>query len=365
MKRPALVLLALAGCFSPTDIDGGAGTEGDTGSSAGPDTGADDIAEATSPDSGTVDDTGCTPECEATMCNGDVLDQCIDDGTGCTVITPLPCDMGCVDDACAGPPPELAISIVSAAYVANDLQVTYVVANFGEGPSGPFRVDLWYDRPGGFANPPALGEVGDLGVVKESLGPGEALNYTDAIPMAPQGDHVAFAVLDTEGTLPEGNRGNNVSLGFAWTTTQGTIHTSFGVPSAPIYVPPDANLVESTLTVDIGGAVPSDFWVTLNMTHPDVADLQLDIIAPDGTTTVLSMGPPAGADFGGTTFREMAAMTFADGMPPFVGEYQPAQPWPAAVAVFDGVWTLRVTDLVPENGNDGEVNDWSVSLRAP
>jgi subtilisin-like proprotein convertase family protein len=191
------------------------------------------------------------------------------------------------------------------------------------------------------------------------------MQYTDAIPMAPQGDHVAFAVLDTEGTLPEGNRGNNVSLGFAWTTTQDTIHTSFGVPSAPIYVPPDGTMVESMLTVDIGAAVPSDFWVTLNMTHPEILDLQIDAIAPDGTVTPLVMGSPSGADLGGTTFRTAAALTFAEGAPPFVGEYQPAMAWPNPIATYNGMWTLRVTDLVPDNGNDGEVNDWSVSMRAP
>lgn len=364
VRRPALALVALAGCFSPTDLEGNGPSDGGTGSSAGPDTGADDIAEATNPDD-TADETGCTPECDVTVCNGDMLDQCVDDGTGCNVISPLPCEMGCVDDACVGPPPELAISIVSAVFVETELQVTYVVANFGEGPSGPFRVDLWYDRPSGFASPPALGEVGDLGVVKESLEAGGAMQYTDAIPAAPQGDHVAFAMLDTEGTLPEGNRGNNVSLGFAWTTTPDTVHTSFGVPSAPIYLPPDGTPVESVLTVDIGGAVPSDFWVTLNMTHPEIMDLQIDVIAPDGTTTPIVLGSPSGADLGGSTFRTGAATAFADGTPPFVGEYTPAQAWPAAVAVYDGDWTLRVTDLVPDNGNDGEVNDWSVSLHAP
>jgi len=357
------VALVLGGCFSPTDIDStGPDTDAtDSDSTAGPDTGTD-ATDPTSPSSGPVDSTGCTHECDASACNGATLDECIDDGSGCRTIQSVVCDLGCADGACVVEPAELAISIVSAAWIEAQLHVTYVVANLGAGPSGEYRVDLWHSRPANFDGPPAVGDVGDVGIPRESLAPFEAAQFTDMIPGPPNGDHVAYAIIDTDQQVFEADENNNVSLGFAWTNTAGTVHTSFGVPSAPIVIPDDGTPVDSTLTV-AGDIFSAQSWVTLNVTHSEVADLTVELVAPDLSVRTLVMAAPSGVNFGGTTFIEGAGTLVADSAAPFVGTFEPATAWAVDPAAVVGDWTLRITDTIP--GNAGQVNDWSVSVYQP
>ena len=362
MRRGLLVTVCLGGCFAPTDIDStGPDTDAtDSDGTAGPDTG-NGTEDPTAPTSTPVDSTGCTNECDASVCNGDMLDECVDDGTGCLTIQSVACETGCAEGACVTEPVELAISIVSAAWVNANLEVTYVVANFGAGASGEYRVDLWASRPQGFDGPPAVGDVGDVGIPRESLAPFDAAQFTDVIPGPPSGSHVAYAIIDTDQQIVEADENNNVSIGFAWTDTVGAIHTSFGVPSAPIAIPDDGTSVDSVLTV-AGEFVAPQTWVTLNVTHPDISELTLELTAPDGNVRTLATGSPSGANFGGTTFRDGAGTLLVESAAPFIGEFEPATPWPAAPVVA-GDWTLRITDAVP--GNVGQVNDWSVTVSQP
>ena len=64
---------------------------------------------------------------------------------------------GCAEGACITQPADLAISIVSVAWVEAQLEITYVVANLGAGTSGEYRVDLWHSRTQNFDGPPAIG----------------------------------------------------------------------------------------------------------------------------------------------------------------------------------------------------------------
>ncbi|HET6582036.1 MAG TPA: proprotein convertase P-domain-containing protein, partial [Nannocystaceae bacterium] len=201
--------------------------------------------------------------------------------------------------------------------------------------------------------------IGNVGVAKPSLDAGAAEFYTDAIPNAPNGEHVAYAVVDTDQVVAELDENNNVSLGFAWTNTPDLVYTSFGAPSAPLPIP-DRGTVESTIDVQAGVVAP-EVWVSLNVTYPDVSELQIDLVAPDGQTRTLVAGAPAGANFGGTTFRDDVGTTIELGMAPFVGEFEPMTDWPTPPVPPTGDWTLRVSDMAP--GNAGAVNDWSVTIR--
>lgn len=372
-RAPMLGLAVASGCFSPTPIDGedgstGPGT-GETGTSMSTDpTGPTDPTQPTTQaDTSTVTDptdTGCTDECaaEGTTCNGTALETCAPGPDGCLVLDATRCPSGCDAAACTGEPADLAISIVAAVWLQTNLQVTYVVANLGTGASADYRVDLWADRPGGFDGPPAVGDIGNAGVSKPGLAPGDATQYTDEIPQAPNGRHVAFALIDPDEAIAESDENNNVSLGFAWTNTPDEVHTSFGAPSAPLVIPDDGTPLVASLEVATAVVAPQ-IWFSLNATHPEVADLAIEIIAPDGSTRGLA-GPlppiPAGTNLGGTTFRDGAVTQLADAAAPFVGEYEPATAWPGAAPAANGQWTLRITDTVP--GNAGRVNDWSVTI---
>lgn len=373
-RRSTLVLATVAGCFSPTNIEGEgdgtadttSGTEPTTTDPSGPTdpstptvtTDPSETAETTSATDPT--DTGCTDDCEAegAVCNGDMLESCVVGPEGCRIVETTNCASGCAADACVGEPADLAISIVAAVWLQTDLQVTYVVANLGTGASADYRVDLWADRPGGFDGPPGVGDIGTVGVAKPGLAPGDAAQFTDEVPVAPNGRHVAFAVIDPDDAVLESDENNNTSLGFAWTNTQDEIHTSFGAPSAPLAIPDDGTPLETMLMV-ASGAVGPQTWVSLNVTHPEASDLTIEIVAPDGQARVLASPVPAGANLGGTTFRDGVGTTLADDGAPFTGEFEPAAPW-VGLPASEGPWTLRITDTTP--GNAGRVNDWSVSV---
>jgi len=369
-----MVLAMAAGCFSPTNIEGeGDGTAESTG---GTEPTTTDPSGPTDPSMPTVTtdpsetadtstatdptDTGCTDECaaEGAVCSGNALDSCVVGPEGCRVVETTKCASGCEADACVGEPADLAISIVSAVWLQTDLQITYVVANLGTGASADYRVDLWADRPGGFDGPPSVGNIGNAGVSKPGLAPGDAAQFTDEVPMAPNGQHVAFAVIDPDDAVPESDENNNVSLGFAWTNTTNEIHTSFGAPSAPLAIPDDGTALETMIMV-ASGAVGPETWISLNITHPEAADLTIEIVAPDGQSRVLAGPIPAGANLGGTTFRDGVGTTLGDEGAPFLGEFEPAAVW-GGVPDSEGPWTLRISDAVP--GNAGRVNDWSVSV---
>jgi hypothetical protein len=374
MRRAAIACVVICGCFSPTEIEGeGSATEA-TGSETGSgSTMTTDPSASTAPTNTTAPtssadttsttdptDTGCVDECpaEGAICDGETLAVCAVGSSGCLELEATQCPSGCDGGACLGEPADLAISIVSAVFLQGNLQVTYVVANLGTGASGDYRVDLFADTPGGFDGPASVGDTGDVGISKPGLAPGEATQFTDGVPNAPNGRHVAFAVIDTLDEVLESDENNNASLGFAWTNTQNEIHTSFGVPSAPIEIPDDGTPVESEITV-ASGAVAAEAWVSMNVTHPDVADLTIELVAPDGQARVLAGPIPTGANLGGTTFRDGVGTPLANDGAPFLGEYEPAMPW-AGMPTSEGPWLLRITDTVP--GNGGRINDWSVSV---
>src|SRR5262249_55452084 len=123
--------------------------------------------------------------------------------------------------------------------------------------------------------------------------------------------------------------------------------------------------------------IVGDVDVTVNLVHPNLANLQLQLIAPNGmTVTLVQRGattPPqglTGANLGavqvgaspniiitpvGTVFNQQAARNIRDGSvaAPFVGDFQPEiDPLnPAGLGLFNGLtpasladnhWTLRI-----------------------
>jgi len=102
------------------------------------------------------------------------------------------------------------------------------------------------------------------------------------------------------------------------------------------------------------------------------AGLELDLIAPDGTTNILTLndggfgqnfGTACGPDSQRTTFDDAASDSIAAGVAPFTGSFQPQQ----ALASFNGkagtnvngIWSLRAVD---HSGLGGSVQCWSLFL---
>lgn len=113
--------------------------------------------------------------------------------------------------------------------------------------------------------------------------------------------------------------------------------------------------------------VPVDFskmTVSLDISHTFVSDLEIILIAPDGTRVLLANAVGGGGDnFIDTVFDDHASTPILSGSAPFTGSFIPQEP----LAGFqgsdpNGVWVLSVEDFA--NFDTGEIVGWSVSFTA-
>lgn len=139
-----------------------------------------------------------------------------------------------------------------------------------------------------------------------------------------------------------------------------TIYNSTDVPKAITTNAPPAT---STLTVHDAATI-IDLNVQLNITHTWDTDLDIFLIAPDGTRIELSTDNGAGGDnYTATIFDDEAATAITAGSPPFAGSYKPESP----LSVLDGTmtngnWILEVGDDFPVD--NGTLNSWSLLVTA-
>jgi cysteine-rich repeat protein len=283
-----------------------------------------------------------------------------DDGDGCSADCELEEGWTCGDTQpteCTAP--DLLVRIVSAVWTGDDLEVTYTVRNIGEVASGQYRVDVWGARA--FDDPPYPTDAGDVtSTSRPSLDPGAVDMFVDTVPSVPTGDHVAFVIVDTDNELVELDDNNNNSLGHAWTTGNLTLHATFSPPETSVPIPDDGTPLVRSLEIATVSTAPQLF-ASVNITHIDVGELQLQLIAPNGATLLLFDGGASGRNFGGTTFAVdlVGGNTISDGSPPYIDEFLPQESWSETPAI-NGSWQLRVVDDTP--GNAGRLNDWGVSL---
>ena len=374
-QGPSVLLAVLSvGCFNPgdpptLDTDGSTGEDSRTTSTT---TGAADVSTSgsTSTTAGEsssgghgdtqAETTGGGSSCGDGVPVGDEAcdDGNVEDGDGCSAACLLEdgwqCDAQSPSQCSA---PDLAVRVVAAAFVANGLQLTYVVANNGGVASGPYRVDLWDTRTGGFANPPLLGDDGVVTFAdKPSLPAGGMQMFNDTIPSPVNGTHVAFAVVDSANEIVEEDENDNVALGMAWTNAGFTVHRSFVSPLVPVEIPADTGMATVGVDVSVPVTVPEVFF-SVNISHPDVSDLEVRVTAPNGATRDLILGTPGGANLASTTIRGGGA-DIGGGEAPYAGVFEFAGGWDAEPA-FDGEWTLSVES---GSGLAGRINGFSVSF---
>lgn len=148
-----------------------------------------------------------------------------------------------------------------------------------------------------------------------------------------------------------------------------------GQPAFPLAIPP-GGLTQGTTTAAITVADTRtilDVNVSINLRHPNVSDLDIDLIGPDGTTVRLftrlgGTGDDLGTRDGSgnpvlyTTFDDEQATSITSASPPFAGNFRPEQ----GLSGFDGKvaagnWTLRIFDF--RSLNAGSLIDWKVEFR--
>jgi subtilisin-like proprotein convertase family protein len=133
--------------------------------------------------------------------------------------------------------------------------------------------------------------------------------------------------------------------------------------SLPVAIP-DNSLIEQTIDVTGMPGNILDVNLTLNITHPNVSDLRVTLISPDGASVVLVNGiGGTGADFVSTVFDQAATASIDTATAPFTGTFRPHGDLRSLNGGNpNGNWVLRVEDLAA--GNIGQLNGWSLSIRS-
>lgn len=194
-------------------------------------------------------------------------------------------------------------------------------------------------------------------VVEQVAGPiasGDSLEYS----FATQGDFSAIQGFNLSATTSLATDSNVSNDEISVVIVNSSCIEEENTTSQPIG--PDAGTVTNSIINMTTDAIINGLSVTVNIDHTYDADLDIYIIAPDGTRVELSTdNGGTGEGFIDTIFDDDASLSITEGEAPFTGSYQPE----GSLADFNGMstlgeWTLEITD---DYGQDaGTLNSWSL-----
>lgn len=204
------------------------------------------------------------------------------------------------------------------------------------------------------------GEVREVVIDGTSGDGGSSDNGTGGDTTGGSGSHDTGPDQDTEGSTG--------------TTTADTAGSSTGaVPEVEIIcvqpmgmIPDDGTWLELVLDVP-AGVTTTNMRTSVRIQHPRIADLRVELVAPDERTSALLLDSPScnGANVQ-ATFDDAAELSVDeacsdDPKAALLGPMRPVQP----LAVFasipgDGTWTVRLRDL--ETGNEGVIDGICLEL---
>ncbi|MEO6169056.1 MAG: CotH kinase family protein, partial [Chitinophagales bacterium] len=132
-------------------------------------------------------------------------------------------------------------------------------------------------------------------------------------------------------------------------------------------IPDDGSVVTFDINVSGMPAVTDTFFgletVCLNISHTWDSDLQIKLIAPDGTIVLLLSGVGGdGDDFTGTCLSDFADYAIAQGTPPFTGVFIPM----GDMGLINngqnpnGTWKLQCNDTYPQD--EGTLLKWGITF---
>jgi subtilisin-like proprotein convertase family protein len=130
---------------------------------------------------------------------------------------------------------------------------------------------------------------------------------------------------------------------------------------------PDTGTINSEIMIDPAFmSVISDLNVTINITHPRDEDLDIFLVAPNGTEIELSTDNGGfGANYTNTTFDDAAGLSITAGVAPFTGTFRPEEILSQLNGLpIGGTWTLRITDD-SMNEQQGTLVNWTLSFQTP
>jgi autotransporter-associated beta strand protein len=183
-------------------------------------------------------------------------------------------------------------------------------------------------------------------------------------------------------TAPSFNCGTMIPLTLRITTASGSFVSRFSLPSSDIpplqfnnntsvLVTNQTFTFSTNVVLGISNAIEK-VTVSMYISHVNDSELSMSLIAPDGTTVLLSSangGPGDGygtncAQASRTTFDDSAFSFITNALAPFVGTFRPQQPLAAFIGQsgtnVNGPWRLRVGDTGAANA--GTLHCWSLTL---
>jgi subtilisin-like proprotein convertase family protein len=138
----------------------------------------------------------------------------------------------------------------------------------------------------------------------------------------------------------------------------------FEYSSLPVALP-DGNSsgIEIPLTVSGSGGYAAQLLAVEidSVVHPNVTQLRFELVAPDGSSILLTEGNSgAGPGFYSTTFSMASTLSIQNSSAPFSDTFLPQEPFYSLTGSANGIWYLRVTDVA--NGSNGILYKWSLTL---
>ncbi len=180
-----------------------------------------------------------------------------------------------------------------------------------------------------------------------SGGSADNVTTTFAIVTAPAQAFSAFNGKNTAGNWSvkvQDLAGSDVGTFNAWTVTfngEQSLSPGLGIPDN------NTTGVTSTMTYAQTGTVAA-VKVRVNITHTYKGDLEVSLIAPDGTTVLLHNRTGGSTDNINTEFPDLTIP--AQSLAAFTGK------------AISGAWKLKVRDLAAQD--TGTLNSWTLSLQA-
>ena len=183
------------------------------------------------------------------------------------------------------------------------------------------------------------------------VGPSVSRPFTFTVdPSLPCGGTLTATLALQDGATNLGTVTFTFTLGALGFGTQSATYSTGNI-AVPI---PDASSVEIPISVTDLGSI-TDVNVRVRLNHTFDGDLEIRLIAPDGTTVLLSDNRGGGGDNFGTgandcsgtytRFDDSAAAAISAGVAPFAGSFRPEQPLSALNGKNPvGTWKLRITD---------------------